>query len=127
MSKKKQDAGAPSPADKPAKKSTDELEKAVAKKMLAASAQESPSEAEIVDEKPEPEILDTTPVKPGEKFEKVVEVDFWMTDLHSTKIGIYQRERFMAKNRAFSKNLRLLSIDRWSVYVLPYSGLSVNV
>jgi hypothetical protein len=93
------------------KKSTDALEEAVAKKMLAAK-QESEAEREIVDETPEEEVEDKTPVKPGEKFEKTIEVDFWLTDLHGAKIGIYQRERFMAKNRAFSKNLDLIGAVR---------------
>ncbi|MHA1679458.1 MAG: hypothetical protein ACTSUE_00465 [Promethearchaeota archaeon] len=39
---------------------------------------------------------------------KKVEVDFWLTNLHSAKIGIYQKERFMAKNRSFSRNLDLV-------------------
>nr|MDO8111347.1 hypothetical protein [Candidatus Sigynarchaeota archaeon] len=107
MAKKKQDT-AQAPAEKPAKKSTDDLEKAVAKKMLAAGSQESAAEAEIPDETPEAEVEDKTPTKPGEKFEKKVEVDFWMTNLHGAEIGIYQKERFMAKNRAFSKNLDLI-------------------
>jgi hypothetical protein len=94
------------------KKSTDELEEAVAKKMLAAD-EESEAEAEIPDEAPEVEIVEKTPEGPvTEKFEKNVEVDFWMTDLHGAKIGIYQRERFMAKNRAFSKNLDLIGAVR---------------
>jgi hypothetical protein len=97
-------------AKKPSK-STDALEQAVAKKMLAAG-KESTAEAEIQDEAPEVEVEDKTPLKPGEKFEKVVEVDFWLTDLHGAKIGIYQRERYMAKNRAFSKNLELIGAIR---------------
>jgi hypothetical protein len=93
------------------KKSTNALEEAVAKKMLAAG-QESNAEAEIPDEAPEVEIEEKTPAGPVEKFEKNVEVDFWMTDLHGAKIGIYQKERFMAKNRAFSKNLDLIGAVR---------------
>nr|MDO8117607.1 hypothetical protein [Candidatus Sigynarchaeota archaeon] len=92
-------------------KSTAALEEAVAKKMLAAK-EESTAEAEIEDEKPEEEVEDKTPLKPGEKFEKKVEVDFWMTNLHGAEIGIYQKERFMAKNRAFSRNLDLVGAVR---------------
>ena len=39
---------------------------------------------------------------------KKVVVDYWLTDLHNAEIGIYQRERFMAKNRMFSRNLELV-------------------
>ncbi|MEX2680688.1 MAG: hypothetical protein Q6373_003760 [Candidatus Sigynarchaeota archaeon] len=92
-------------------KSTAALEDAVAKKMLAAK-EESAAEAEIPDEAPEAEVEDKTPLKPGEKFEKKVEVDFWMTNLHGAEIGIYQKERFMAKNRAFSRNLDLVGAVR---------------
>ena len=41
-------------------------------------------------------------------FEKVVEVDYWLTNLHGAEVGVYQKERFMAKNRMFNRNLELV-------------------
>ena len=107
MGKKKQTAGGTSTPKKSAKKSTDELEKSVADKFLAASSNTT-TEEEITEEPPESDVLDSTQIEPGEVFEKVVNVDFWLTNLHSAEIGIYQKERFMAKNRAFSRNLELI-------------------
>ncbi len=93
------------------RKSTAALEEAVAKKMLAAR-EESAAEAEIPDEAPEVEIVEKTPEGPVDKFEKKVEVDLWLTGLHGAEIGIYQKDRFMAKNRAFSRNLDLIGAVR---------------
>ena len=42
------------------------------------------------------------------EFVKIVEIDFWLTNIHDVEIGIFQKERFMAKNRLFSKNLELV-------------------
>ncbi|NMC03847.1 MAG: hypothetical protein GYA24_01485 [Candidatus Lokiarchaeota archaeon] len=92
-------------------KGSDKKEQSVAKKILEAN-KESTAEAEIPDEKPEAEVEDKTPLKPGEKFEKQVTVDFWMSNLHGAEIGIYQKERYMAKNRAFSRNLDLMGAVR---------------
>lgn len=39
---------------------------------------------------------------------KKMEVDFWLTDLHDAEIGVFQKERYMAKNRQFSRNLELV-------------------
>ena len=41
-------------------------------------------------------------------FEKTVVIDFWLTNIHDAEIGIFQQERYMAKNRLFSKNLEIV-------------------
>jgi len=91
-------------------KGIEELEKDLAKKYLGSEKQEI-SEQDSVQK----ELLksETSDKKKKEKsapvnFEKKVVVDYWLTDLHNAEIGIYQKERFMAKNRLFSRNLELV-------------------
>jgi hypothetical protein len=89
-------------------KSVDQLEKELAKKFLGS---EKGTERKV--EKVQKDILKNPESKKTEKnstkkFEKKVVVDYWLTDLHNAEIGIYQRERFMAKNRMFSRNLELV-------------------
>ncbi len=90
-------------------KGVDELEKDLAKKFLGSSKKKS-----TASDKAQKEVLKKEKTKKGfvekkrEKFKKKVVVDYWLTDLHNAEIGIYQRERFMAKNRMFSRNLELV-------------------
>jgi hypothetical protein len=90
-------------------KSVDQLESDLAKKFLG-----SEQEKESKPTKSQKDILKDSKKsskessKPNEKFDKKVVVDYWLTDLHNAEIGIYQRERFMAKNRMFSRNLELV-------------------
>jgi len=100
--------------------STKELEKELAKKILS---QQKPKEKELtVEEALKEEIKDKSPEEVEKEREKKKEklkkqprkvarkivVDFWLTNLHDAEIGIYQKERFMAKNRMFSRSLELI-------------------
>ncbi|MFX0101561.1 MAG: Rho termination factor N-terminal domain-containing protein, partial [Candidatus Hodarchaeota archaeon] len=78
---------------------TDALEKLVKNKFLAAYTQDK-SVKEISKEMAE--------IRTDVGFERIVDVDYWLTDLHDAEIGIFQKERFMAKNRSFSRNLELI-------------------
>ena len=91
-------------------KSVDQLEKDLAKKFLGSDKKgtKKPDKAqkEILKESKSKKHKDDK--APKKKFVKKVVVDYWLTDLHNAEIGIYQRERFMAKNRMFSRNLELV-------------------
>lgn len=65
------------------------------------------AEAGLAEDKGEDDVIDKN-LKEDAPIDKMVEVDFWWTNLHAAKIGIYQRERFMAKNRNFTRNLDLI-------------------
>jgi hypothetical protein len=88
-------------------KSTDQLEKDLAKKLLGSDKKPkstSKSQNEVLKQKTKSKKIE----KKEESFQKKVVVDYWLTDLHNAEIGVYQRERLMAKNRMFSRNLELV-------------------
>ncbi|TFG19624.1 MAG: hypothetical protein EU530_05740 [Promethearchaeota archaeon] len=95
---------------KSSSKSVDQLEKALAKKFLGSDKTEATkpdaAQKEILKESNSKKKKEEK--TPKKNFVKKVVVDYWLTDLHSAEIGIYQRERFMAKNRMFSRNLELV-------------------
>ncbi len=90
-------------------KSADQLERDLAKKFLGSKQKKkgkpTKSQKDVL-KKNKTAAKDSK--KSDERFEKKVVVDYWLTDLHNAEIGIYQRERFMAKNRMFSRNLELV-------------------
>src|SRR5271157_69605 len=106
---------------KPAKRasrSAKALEESISKKMLAAVTQENsaPAEASVqeatlaVEKKGLAGLTEKIEnlekiEKPGEEFEKKVDIDFWLTKLHTEDIGIYEKDRLMAKNRLVTRNL----------------------
>lgn len=59
-------------------------------------------------------------------FEKIIEVDFWLTNIHGAEIGIYQKERYMAKNRLFSKNLEIVGAVKEKGKVDGIFGYNTN-
>jgi hypothetical protein len=95
-------------------KSTDELEKALAKKMLGGPAEpEKKVVAKDADTQKAESLLKDNKGKDNKKqttpgWKKEIIVDNWMTNLHGPEIGVYQQERLMAKNRQFSRNLDLV-------------------
>ncbi|MBN2154996.1 MAG: hypothetical protein JW776_03035 [Candidatus Lokiarchaeota archaeon] len=88
---------------KESSKGIDELENDIADKFISLNKETTKQDKKTtkVSKNPKKE-------HPKERFEKKCVVDFWLTDLHNAEIGIYQRERFMAKNRLFSRNLELV-------------------
>ncbi|GAG71629.1 unnamed protein product, partial [marine sediment metagenome] len=46
-------------------------------------------------------------VEKPKKYLKKITVDFWLTSLHGPEIGIFQKQRLMAKSRQFPKSLDL--------------------
>lgn len=84
--------------------SIEELESAIAKKIF--------DKVPDLSSKDGPRKPNTAGLEEKYGFLKTVEVDFWLTNLHGVEIGIYQKERFMAKNRAFTRNLELVGAIR---------------
>ncbi|MHA1729638.1 MAG: hypothetical protein ACTSWY_13055 [Promethearchaeota archaeon] len=82
-------------------KNIDELEASISNKI-------------IEDQNQKKEIKSKKSIKKQEKkksknsFEKIVEVDLWLTNIHDAEMGVFQKERFMAKNRLFTRNLELV-------------------
>lgn len=109
---------------KPAKRASrtaKALEESISKKMLAAVAQENNASAEIPAQEATPEVEKkglaglTENIekiekieKPGKEFERKVDIDFWLTKLHTEDIGIYEKDRLMAKNRLVTRNLEFV-------------------
>ncbi|MHA1820844.1 MAG: hypothetical protein ACTSU2_00720 [Promethearchaeota archaeon] len=94
-------------------KSTDSLERALAKQFLSSSHQDSDSEFSDKEEKEHNKKDDKKSKKDKKKgkkptWVKQIVVDYWMTNLHGAEMGIYQKERLMAKNRQFTSNLELI-------------------
>lgn len=100
-----------SSASKKKGKSTDSLERALAKKILTNSNQQSSnvvlsSKTEVKEGKKKGDVKSKSGKDSG--FKRTITVDFWLTDLHGAEIGVYQKQRYMAKNRLFSRNLELV-------------------
>ncbi|MHA1793679.1 MAG: Rho termination factor N-terminal domain-containing protein [Promethearchaeota archaeon] len=90
-------------------KSLDDLERAIAKKFFNAREKSTNSNDQSIIK----EIDGKKKVKFDEtklSFKKLVEVDFWATNLHGAEIGIFQKERYMAKNRSFTRSLELVGM-----------------
>jgi hypothetical protein len=98
------------------------LEDTVAKKLLASVAQQGAPASQVAEEQPAPQ---EKPKSAGEKleekveeferrelhntgFEKKVDIDFWLTKLHGPDIGIYEKDRLMARNRMVTRNLSFI-------------------
>ncbi|MHA1338632.1 MAG: hypothetical protein ACTSRZ_00085 [Promethearchaeota archaeon] len=101
-------------------KSTDALEKELAKKLLSKKkvGEKELTVEDVLKEEGKGKSKKERDKEREEKKKKLkkqkrkvlrkIEVDYWITDLHDAEIGIYQKERFMAKNRQFSRNLELV-------------------
>ncbi len=101
------------------KKSTDALEDSLAQKLLSKNKKNRETTVEdILDEdsdKRSKKELDKEREQKKKELKKVkptfiqkIDVDYWLTNLHDAEVGVYQKERFMAKNRQFSRNLELV-------------------
>lgn len=103
------------------KKSTSSLENDLAKQFLSkkdSGKKELTVEDVLKDDKGDKKSKEKSDKEREEKTSKLkkekkqvarkIEVDYWMTNLHDAEIGIYQRERFMAKNRQFARTLELV-------------------
>jgi glutaredoxin len=72
--------------------------------------------------KTEPEKKKPAKVKKESKYVKKVTIDFWLTDLHGPEIGIFQKQRLMAKSRQFPKNLDLCGSVREDDNTIGFFG-----
>ena len=62
------------------------------------------------------------PKKRKKKYLKKMTVDFWLTDLHGPEIGIFQKQRLMAKSRQFPKNMDLCGSVKENGDVIGFFG-----
>lgn len=79
------------------KKKEEDLESYIEEKILGETRRKTKVEKEKV----------KIPKKSKKKYLKKIIVDFWLTNLHGPEIGIFQKQRLMAKSRQFPKNLDL--------------------
>jgi hypothetical protein len=102
------------------KKTNEDLESYIESKLLGEVEPTTEAKKEVkAPEKPKKE---KKPKKPKRQIFGKLKVDFWLTDLHGPEIGIFQKERMMARSRQFPKNMDLCGEVEENNITIGYFG-----